>query len=160
MADHPNSRRRAVCCIAMIRRLLVPAILLAAVCLAQSPAAQIQAAENAWISAIKAHDAAALDRVLNDDLLYVHSGGVIDSKAQYIAKVTSGKQVYKSVEQFKMKIRVDGALATTQCWARMQGVNATGNFDDKLVITHIWVKAGGTWRLANHQTTLVREIPK
>jgi len=144
----------------MIRRLIASIALFAAASFAQTPAAELQAAENAWISAIKAHDAAALDRVLNDDLVYVHSGGVIDTKAQYIAKVTSGKQVYKSVEQFKMKIRVDGTLGTTHCWARMQGINAAGNFDDKLVIAHIWVKTPTGWRLAAHQTTKVPEIPK
>ena len=144
----------------MIRRLFFSTVLLAAAAFAQSPAAQVQAAENAWIGGIKAHDAAALDRVLADDLIYVHSGGVVDSKAQYIAKVTSGKQVYKSVEQFKMKIRVDGSVAATQCWARMQGINAAGNFDDMLVVAHIWVKSPTGWRLAYHQTTKVTEIPK
>jgi ketosteroid isomerase-like protein len=144
----------------MIRRFLISAILISAAAFAADLRTEVQAAENTWIAAIKAHDAAALDRVLSDDLIYVHSGGVVDSKAQYIAKVTSGKQVYKSVDQFKMKIRVDGALAAAQYWARMQGINATGNFDDNLVVSHTWVKTATGWRLAYHQTTRVPEIPK
>lgn len=144
----------------MIRRLFACALLLTAAAVAADLQAEVQAAENAWIAAIKAKDASALGRVLADDLVYVHSGGVVDSKAQYIAKVTSGKQVYKGVEQFKMKIRGEGSVAVTQCWARMHGINAAGDFDDKLVVAHIWVKTGGAWRLAYHQTTKVPEIPK
>jgi ketosteroid isomerase-like protein len=144
----------------MIRRLFASAILLCAASLAADLQAEVQAAENAWISAIKAKDAAALGRVLADDLIYVHSGGVVDSKAQYIAKVTSGKQVYKGVDQFKLKIRGEGSVATAQYWARMRGINAAGDFDDKLVVAHIWVKTGGVWRMAYHQTTKVPEIPK
>ena len=144
----------------MIRRNLCLFFLFAGALFGQKPDAQIQAAENAWIAAIKAHDAAALDRVLSDDLVYVHSGGVVDTKAQYIAKVTSGKQVYKSVDQFKVKIRVEGSLAAAQYYARMQGINATGNFDDNLVVSHTWVKTATGWRLAYHQTTKVPEIPK
>lgn len=144
----------------MICRLLTSALLLAAAAFAQDLTSQIQAAENAWIGAIKAKDAAALGRVLADDLIYVHSGGVVDSKAQYIAKVTSGKQVYKGVDQFKVKIRAEGAVAVAQYWARMRGINATGDFDDKLVVAHIWVKSPAGWRLAYHQTTKVPEIPQ
>ena len=144
----------------MIRRLLASAMLLCAAAVAADLQAEVQAAENAWIAAIKAKDAAALGRVLADDLIYVHSGGVVDSKAQYIAKVTSGKQVYKGVDQFKVKIRGEGSTASAQYWARMRGINATGDFDDKLVVAHIWVKTGGVWRMAYHQTTKVPDIPK
>lgn len=144
----------------MIRRLLAFALLYAAASSAQDLSGQIQAAENDWIAAIKAKDSAALGRVLADDLIYVHSGGVVDTKAQYIAKVTSGKQVYKGVDQFKVKIRAEGSVAVAQYWARMRGINAAGDFDDKLVVAHIWVKSPGGWRLAYHQTTKVPEIPK
>lgn len=144
----------------MIRRLLAFALLFAAAAFAQDLSGPIQAAENAWIAAIMAKDSAALGRVLADDLIYVHSGGVVDTKAQYIAKVTSGKQVYKGVDQFKMKISAEGSLAVAQYWARMRGINAAGDFDDKLVVAHIWVKSPAGWRLAYHQTTKVPEIPK
>jgi ketosteroid isomerase-like protein len=144
----------------MKRRILLLVLLASAVAIAADLQSEVQAAENAWIAAIKAKDAAALGRVLADDLIYVHSGGVVDSKAQYIAKVTSGKQVYKGVDQFKVKIRGEGSVATAQYWARMRGINATGDFDDKLVVAHIWVKTGGVWRMAYHQTTKVPEIPK
>lgn len=144
----------------MKRRILLLVLLASAVAIAADLQSEVQAAENAWIAAIKAKDAAALGRVLADDLIYVHSGGVVDSKAQYIAKVTSGKQVYKGVDQFKIKIRGEGSVATAQYWARMRGINATGDFDDKLVVAHIWVKTGGVWRMAYHQTTKVPEIPK
>ena len=121
----------------MKRRILLVFLMVSMAGFAADLQTEVQAAENAWIAGIKAKDAQALGRVLADDLIYVHSGGVVDTKAQYIAKVTSGKQVYKGVEQFRMKIRGEGSVATAQYWARMRGINATGDFDDKLVVAHI-----------------------
>jgi ketosteroid isomerase-like protein len=150
----------AVCSIAMKRRILLTFLMVSMAGFAADLRTEVLAAEDAWIAGIKAKDAQALGRVLADDLVYVHSGGVVDTKAQYIAKVTSGKQVYKGVEQFRMKIRGEGAVAVAQYWARMRGINAAGDFDDKLVVAHIWVKTGGVWRMAYHQTTKVPEIPQ
>ena len=46
-----------------------------------------------WTQAAVKQDAAALQRFLADDLQYAHAGGQIQTKAQYIAAVTSGPTV-------------------------------------------------------------------
>ena len=43
----------------------------------------------------------------------------------------------------------------THSIARMTGRNDAGPFDDHLMIIHLWVKQGGTWQLAAHQTTKI-----
>jgi len=35
----------------------------------------------------------------------------------------------------------------------MKGTNATGPFDSKLMLIHVWVKQRGKWRMVAHQTT-------
>jgi hypothetical protein len=38
---------------------------------------------------------------------------------------------------------------------RMTGKNDSGPFNDHLMMIHFWVKQGGAWKLAAHQTTKI-----
>jgi hypothetical protein len=37
----------------------------------------------------------------------------------------------------------------------MKGVAATGAFESDMMMLHVWVKRGGNWQLAAHQTCRV-----
>jgi hypothetical protein len=37
----------------------------------------------------------------------------------------------------------------------MSGKNDRGRFDEHVMMMHVWVKQGGNWRLAAHQTTKI-----
>jgi ketosteroid isomerase-like protein len=121
--------------------------------------ADIIGLDQAWRKAILAKDAAALDKMLADDLVYGHATGIVDTKATYIAKVKSGKQLYQTLEQKKITVNLYGASALTHSWMHVTGVNQDGKFDDKVMLIHFWVKQNGTWRLAGHQTTKVAKLP-
>src|SRR5258708_29466033 len=140
-----------------LRSVLLPATL--SLALAALPtAAEIEALDKAWSQAIVKADAAALDKLLADDLIYAHSTGVVDTKASYIAKIKSGKQVYKSFEIRNFTIKLHGDSAVSHCWGRSIGTNQNGAFDDKLMLIHFWVKGGSGWKLAAHQTTRVEKV--
>ena len=68
--------------------LLVAAPVFAAV------ADEVKAAENEWLTGITKNDFRKLDQVLAEDLVYLHSTGVMDSKASYVKSLQSGKQKY------------------------------------------------------------------
>jgi ketosteroid isomerase-like protein len=126
--------------------------LLLAVC-AWSQEKDVQAAERGWAAAIQARDAAALERLLGDGLIYAHSTGIIDSKRDYIAKISSGRQKYEGVEQQSATVKLYGDAAVVHARMRMWGVNQNGKFDDRLMMLHLWVRQAGRWQLAAHQTT-------
>lgn len=115
--------------------------------------------EKNWVKSVLARDTAALEKVLATDLIYAHASGVVDTKQSYIAKIKGGKQVYKSLEQRKMTVKMHGETAVTQCWARVTGVNPQGPFDDKIMMLHVWIKKAGAWQLAGHQTARVDALP-
>lgn len=117
------------------------------------PAEEIRQAENQWIAAIKAHDQAALDKILSKDLVYTHSSGVVENKSQYIAAVTSGNQKYSSVEYETPAIQIYGATGVLATSARMTGSTQGVPFDNRLRLLHVWTKQGGSWVLVAHQTT-------
>ncbi len=103
-----------------------------------------------------ARDVKALAQIVTDDLIYAHSTGIIDSKQTYLAKIGEGRQVYTKVEHQKIETRLHGTAAVTHAIMRMTGTNQAGPFDDKVMMMHVWVKKGGAWMLAAHQTTRIK----
>ena len=58
--------------------------------------------------AMIAADAAALDELLADTLIYTHSNATSDTKASYLAGVRNGKWKYRSIERPVEDIQVHG----------------------------------------------------
>ncbi len=125
-------------------------LVLAGVALAQQP--DILAAERTWVQAITTRDAAVLAKILDDQLIYAHATGIVDTKQEYIAKVTSGRQKYEGVDHESTDVRLFGDTAVVHARMHMWGVNPAGKFDDRLMMMHVWVKKGGAWQLVAHQT--------
>jgi len=117
---------------------------------------EIKSAERQWADAAKSSDAAQLNRLLSDDLVYTHATGVVDDKTSYIEKVKSKRQKYDGIVPSNVRIKVFGGhTAVLTARMRMHGTNAAGAFDDQVLMTHVWVKLDGSWRLVAHQTTKV-----
>ncbi len=115
----------------------------------------LRAAEKAWGAALVTRDAAALERIYTSELIYAHSTGKVETKAQYLERLKGGKQRYDAVIHESTQIARYGDAAVTHSVARMTGHNDSGPFDDHLMVIHMWVKQGGAWRLAAHQTTKI-----
>ena len=131
--------------------LLVAAPVFAAV------ADEVKAAENEWLTGITKNDFRKLDQVLAEDLVYLHSTGVMDSKASYVKSLQSGKQKYVAGKINDLKIRVYGQTAV---------INGDANFDfvtdgkpgkAHLKYTHVFVKGGKGWQLVSHQSLKVAD---
>ena len=123
---------------------------------APGPEDEIRAVESAWTAAIKAKDAKALEGLLADTLIYAHSTGIVDSKKDYIAKITSGRQLYAGADQESLNIKLYGDAAVVHARMHMWGTNQAGKFDDQLMAMHTSIKRGGKWQLAAHQTTKLK----
>ncbi len=141
----------------MTRRfLLLSTLLLTAAfpVLADDP---IVAAEKAWAEAVTSRNFAKLQRAFDDELIYAHSTGGIETKAEYLAKLKSGTQRYDAIIYHKTTTRMHGDAAVAHSIVTMRGASKGTPFDNKLMMIHTWVKKAGEWRLAAHQTTLLEE---
>ena len=102
-------------------------------------------------TAVQADDA-ALNKLLADDLSYIHSTGDKDTKKQFIENQHNGVRKYLKIEHESMDVRVYGNTAvvggTIQLETMQKGVKAASH----LRIIHVWVKQGGTWKLVAHQS--------
>lgn len=70
---------------------------LLAVARAQPPVIAAVQADQARVAAMSAGDAAALGRLLSDQLRFVHSDGRVESKADYVRNLLAGDTAYADV---------------------------------------------------------------
>ncbi len=82
--------------------------------------AQVQASEDARYAAQTNLDYTALERLLADDLIYIHSSAVVDNKKSYIDSMRDGSVRYLAMKRSDVQVRTFGCLAV------MTGV---GQFD-------------------------------
>ena len=131
--------------------LLVAAPMFAAV------ADEVKAAENEWLTGITKNDFRKLEQVLADDLMYLHSTGVMDSKASYVKSLQSGKQKYVAGKINDLKIRVYGQTAVINGDANFDFVTDGKPGNAHLKYTHVFVKGSKGWQLVSHQSLKVAD---
>ena len=71
----------------------------------------VLAAEDARFAAMVAADAEAMRRLFADDLLYVHSTGVVEDREQLIASISGRKLQYLAIEPSTRRVVFQGADA-------------------------------------------------
>src|SRR5260370_21872746 len=60
-------------------------------------------------------DGAALDKLLANDLTYVHSGGQLETKADVIKSITTGKTIVEAMDVSDTSVRLYGNIALVKC---------------------------------------------
>jgi len=114
---------------------------------------EIRKAEKGWAAAVTTADYATLEQVLGDQLIYAHSTGVVESKSEYLSRLRKGAQKYDAIEHHGMTVKTYGDAAVVHAKVRMAGKSDGRPFNDRLMMLHLWIKQGGKWQLAAHQTT-------
>ena len=110
----------------------------------------VLAAEQAFVNAVLKRDKAALDKLLADDLVYVHSSSKVESKADVIQVISSGATEYESIEFKDTNVRQYGDVVITTHKATIK-TKQTGVAN--LFVTHVWVKNKGGWQFASRQAS-------
>ncbi len=136
---------------------IVSALLLFCLSATAADADSVRAAEKRWAKAVVSRDFAALEKILSPGLIYAHSTGVIETKDDYLGKLRSGRQRYDAIEHEKTTVKVYGNAAVAHSIVVMKGESAGKPFDSRLMMMHFWVRDGGEWRLAAHQTTRLEQ---
>jgi ketosteroid isomerase-like protein len=114
--------------------------------------AEVKDAENAWIKAVTSNNQSALGNLLSPRLVYTHSTGIVEGKPEYL-KAVDTFQKYTTIHHQNMRVNVYGNAAVVNTKTRMVGSTRGTPFDNQLLMIHVWVKEGGNWQLAAHQTT-------
>ena len=118
--------------------------------------APVEAAVRALYSAMLAHDLPALDGLLADDLVYVHSTGLAETKREFLDGVRDGLYEYERVRPVSESIHVSGDMASVYTTLDfMGGERGRPHPPVTLITTLVWVRQAGIWRMLLRQATRV-----
>jgi hypothetical protein len=102
-------------------------------------------------------DTVALNQLLANDLVYVHSSAVVEGKKEFIGNIANKKWDYREVNIEKAKARVYKNTAI---------INGTAKINlwqtDKMVTVYlhyldVWAKEKGKWRMVSWQSTRITQ---
>ena len=129
--------------------------LAATVCLVAAPAdatamKEVSAAMESLKQAMINKDGPALEKLLSDDLMYTHSTGQLETKAQFVKAIASGKSIVERLDYFKHEVRIYGNTALVR-----GGVDLYHSATNivHMDILHVWVKGAGGWKMVARQAT-------
>ena len=109
-------------------------------------------------------DVAALDRIFNDDFIFVAANGSVSDKKKFLADVKASEEP-ASAPQEKLtyedfKVRVYGPAAIVNYVLLVSGKDKDGkDFTSRYRMSVLWVKQKKDWRISNFHATRVRPMP-
>jgi ketosteroid isomerase-like protein len=136
----------------MTRIAILPALAtlaLAGSLAAASPAedkAAVAALDTQYQAAVKANDAATMDRILADDFILVTGKGKVFGKADLLQAARDQTEAYEHQEDSQQTVRVwgDTAVVTALLWVK--GTHKEGAFDYKLWFSDTYARTPTGWR--------------
>jgi hypothetical protein len=116
---------------------------------------QVLQAEKDRFAAMIKNDAAALDKLIAEEVTYTHGSARLVSKAEFIGELTSGAFKYLTItpEEKEWKVRVLGTVAIVNGAASMRVVDHGNDQTIKIRYTNVQVNRGGRWQMVAWQAT-------
>ena len=109
--------------------------------------------ENRWAAATKTHDIATIQGLLAGDYVGVTASGNIVNKAGLLAELRKDKNVYDSVTNSRLDVRLHGDTAVVVGTTKQRGKDASGReFSFTYNWTDTWVLRGGQWQCVASQS--------
>jgi len=106
-------------------------------------AAGVEKLRTAMISGNKAD----LESVLSDDLTYGHSGGKIESKAEFVEAISTKKSDFKTIQLNDQLISVTGDVAVVRHILVADTNDGGKPANIHLGIVLVWKKTKGQWKM-------------
>lgn len=144
----------------MTRRWMASGLLVALGASASALAGEVDeavlAAQDRRIALTVAGDLAGLGAAMSDDLTWTHSNANVETKAEFLEAIRSGKYRYKSMTFDDRRVRLHGdATAIVSGTCRVQVTTSGRDLDIRLRFTELYVKQGCAWKMALWQSTRV-----
>ena len=110
-------------------------------------------AEDARFKAQMGGDGVAMKKLFGDDLVYIHSSTVVDTKQSFIESITSGNVKYRSMSRGESKVRTYGSIAIVSGSAKFEVTVKGENRTLDLLYHAIWAKRPGGAQFVSWQAT-------
>lgn len=90
-----------------------------------------------------------LDKIFSDDLVYIHSNGVVHNKEEYIQSIKNGKSAYNKIDIDKEDVRVynkNTAVINGKIYISFPTIRA------HLIYTVVYIKKNKDWKVVSWQS--------
>lgn len=114
--------------------------------------------DTAYQAAVKANDAATMDRILADDFILIEGNGTVVTKADLLNEARSRRISYQHQEETVQTVRLwgDTAVVTAKLWGK--GTDGGKPFEWVLWFSDTYVRTPAGWRYVLGQASL--PLPK
>jgi ketosteroid isomerase-like protein len=127
--------------------------MMSAVRAAEASVDLVLAADAARLKAMAASDGATLAKVLSDEVIFIHSDGRAEAKADYVKNLTAGDTAYADLKTADLNARLIAADVVVLTGAQeMKKKLGPAWSEVKLRFISVWRNEGGTWRMVAWQS--------
>jgi len=98
-------------------------------------------------------DVAAMQRLIGDDLVYIHSSTVQDTKASFIESIRSGNVKYRKMKRGDVKVRTYGCIAIVSGGASFEVTVKGEDRTLKLLFHAVYAKRAAGIQFVSWQAT-------
>jgi ketosteroid isomerase-like protein len=119
-------------------------------------AKEVMATEEARTAALDHSDVAALERIMADDVTYIHASGKVDTKKSYLDAIRSGQLHYISWQAKNLQVRVLGNCAAINGEYAVRVTDSRvqpAPFNINIFILTVYARRGGRWQQIAWQST-------
>ena len=116
--------------------------------------ASVAALDTEYQAAVKANDAATMNRILADDFILVTGRGAVFTKEDLLNSARNQEVIYEHQEDTEQTVRLwgDTAVITALLWQK--GMNKGQSFDEKLWFSDTYIRTPTGWRYAFGQASI------
>lgn len=108
--------------------------------------------------ALVKEDAAVLDRLWSNDLVFTFPNGKVSTKAQRLASQKPSDQSSQSTNiNDQVKVHLYGNTAVVTVLSTWKGKAGAQEYSDQYQATHVWVKQQGRWQLVSAHVSQVKK---
>lgn len=113
------------------------------------------ALESAWNHAEQSKDAAALNQLLGESLVYVDYDGTLLNKKEFLENTLHNSVEQEQINNDGMTVHVYGNAAVVTGMYRDKGIEKGKPFLRRGRFTDTWVNQNGAWQCVASQSTLI-----
>src|SRR4051812_44785085 len=109
----------------------------------------VSAAVESMRKAMAESDKGSLEKLAEEELLYSHSSGRVENKAQFIATLVGPKSGFSAIALADQTVNVVDDIALVR--HKFAGTRKADGNQSNLAVLMVWRERGGQWRLLARQ---------
>lgn len=116
----------------------------------------ILSSEAARFAAMQVCDTIALDKLIGNELVYIHSNALVETKADFINSISTGKIEYQNIElEAGSTQRSYRNVGISNGIVKVNGLYSNTPYEVRLRYTAVYHKRRGVWLLVSWQSTKI-----